>query len=408
MIQEQDVSGRSLSGMRWVGFFLAWLLGTALALHQPELCSATVYGGLAWLALLLWVVATRTGPLVGLLLGAGLAPVLLGFALTGMHGNWRVGQWLPTQLDGVNIDVVGVVAELPKVAAGGVRFVLAVESAQREGQAVQLPSRISLGWYRYQSAGDALDNSPLASPGPVKAGQRWKFKVRLKRPHGLVNPDGFDYELYLLERGLGATGYVRDQGAELVDGSAGFSVQSLRQRVKDAIVQHVPNPRVAGVISGLAIGDQSAIEREDWDLFRTTGIAHLVSISGLHVTMFAWMAGGVVYALWRRSTRAVLWWPARSAARWVGLLAAASYALFAGWGVPAQRTVWMLATVVLLQALGRRWPWPMVLLAAAVVVTGQDPWALLQPGFWLSFAAVGLLLASNSGSPQVAQAQKVP
>ena len=87
--------------------------------------------------------------------------------------------------------------------------------------------------------------------------------------------------------------------------------------------------------------------------------------------------------------------PVPLAARVGGLVAALGYAIFSGWGVPAQRTVWMLATVVLLQASGLRWPWLLVLLIAAVVVTALDPWALLQPGFWLSFMAVGLLMASS-------------
>ncbi|HEX6363770.1 MAG TPA: DNA internalization-related competence protein ComEC/Rec2, partial [Albitalea sp.] len=157
-------------------------------------------------------------------------------------------------------------------------------------------------------------------------------------------------------------------------------------------------PRAAGVLAALAVGDQSAIDRDDWELFRRTGIAHLVSISGLHVTMFAWLAGLAVGAAWRRSARACLAMPAPLAARWGGLLAAAAYAVFAGWGVPAQRTVWMLAAVTVLHALGKRWPWPLALLAAAVVVTVPDPWALLQPGFWLSFVAVGLLMASGGAA----------
>src|SRR5207237_3184093 len=114
-----------------------------------------------------------------------------------------------------------------------------------------------------------------------------------------------------------------------------------------------------------------------------------------HITMFAWLAGLAVAALWRRSERVTLWLPAPLAARWGGLAAASAYALFSGWGVPSQRTVWMLATVTVLQALGRRWTWPLVLLAAAVVVTLLDPWALLQAGFWLSFVAVGLLMSSS-------------
>ncbi|MEO7243850.1 MAG: DNA internalization-related competence protein ComEC/Rec2, partial [Rubrivivax sp.] len=147
-------------------------------------------------------------------------------------------------------------------------------------------------------------------------------------------------------------------------------------------------------LAALAVGDQGAIDRDDWTVFRRTGVAHLMAISGLHVTMFAWIAGAVVGGLWRRSTRLTLWHPAPRAARWGGLCAAACYALLAGWGVPAQRTLAMLAAVVLLQSLGRRWPTALILLAAAGVVALGDPWALLQPGFWLSFGAVALLLAS--------------
>src|SRR5205085_562194 len=111
--------------------------------------------------------------------------------------------------------------------------------------------------------------------------------------------------------------------------------------------------------------------------------------------VFAVLAGRLVAAAWRRSARGMHRLAAASAARWGGLAVASAYALLAGWGVPSQRTVWMLATVTLLQSAGLRWPWPLVLLAAAGVVSAFDPWALLQPGFWLSFMAVGLLMASS-------------
>jgi competence protein ComEC len=115
--------------------------------------------------------------------------------------------------------------------------------------------------------------------------------------------------------------------------------------------------------------------------------------------MFAWLAGLAVAWAWRRSLRLMLWRPVPVAARWGGLAAALLYALVSGWGVPAQRTVWMIATVVLLRSLGWRWPPGAVLLAAAVVVTLADPWALLQPGFWLSFVAVAMLMQADAGLP---------
>ena len=120
-----------------------------------------------------------------------------------------------------------------------------------------------------------------------------------------------------------------------------------------------------------------------------------MSISGLHITLFAWLAAWAVRTLWRRSTRLCLALPAPSAALVAGVLLAAAYALFSGWGVPAQRTVIMLATVALLQLSGRRWPWPQVWLLACAAVVLADPWALAQAGFWLSFVAVGVLFATN-------------
>jgi len=175
----------------------------------------------------------------------------------------------------------------------------------------------------------------------------------------------------------------------LLADAAGHTVDRARQAVRDAILLTVADARAAGVLAALAVGDQAAIGRDDWDLFRHTGVAHLMSISGLHVTLFAWLAALLIGPLWRLSPRLMLALPTPSAARWGGVRAAAGYALLAGWGVPAQRTLWMLATVAL------RWPATLLLLAAACLVTLLDPWALLQPGFWLSFAAVAMLMLSE-------------
>jgi competence protein ComEC len=164
----------------------------------------------------------------------------------------------------------------------------------------------------------------------------------------------------------------------------GHPVERARQSIRDAMLLRVGHEQAAGVLAALAVGDQAAIDRDDWDLFRHTGVAHLMSISDEHVTMFAWLAGQLIGLLWRRSDRLMLALPAPMAARRGGVLAAAAYALLAGWGVPAQRTLWMLVTVVLLRSTGLRWPPLLVLLAAAAVVSLLDPWALMQPGFWLS------------------------
>lgn len=367
---------------------LAWLGGIALQLQQPALWPVSWYVGLAIAGALLAAWGWRWQR--GLLL---LALLVLGFGWTGWRASERLAQALPAALEGQDLWVTGVVAALPHGSAVGTRFLFSVEGAQWRGQAVQLPPRLALGWYRGWH-----DEAGLGDPrDELRAGQRWRLPLRLKRPHGSLNPGGFDYELALFEQGVRATGYVRatpSQPAQRLDDAAGYPVERLRQAVRDAVFERIADPRVAGVLAALSIGDQGAIEREDWELFRATGIAHLVSISGLHVAMFAWLAGGLIGWAWRRSERLVLWCPAPWAARWGGVLAAAGYALLSGWGVPAQRTVWMLVVAAALATSGVAWPWLLVLLAAAAVVALLDPWALLQVGFWLSFVAVGLLMSS--------------
>lgn len=382
---------RQMSAGAAVVWALAWSLGVAIQLAQPALWPSTVYGALVGLALALTIVAGLRSVFF-----AALAAATLGFAVAGCWGGVAVQQLLSSEFEGRDIQVVGVVSGLPRELAQGQRFLFDVDEAQVDGQKVTLPRRLALGWYETRRGTNHVI--------PVKAGQRWRLQVRLKRPHGLMNPHGFDHELFLLEQGIGATGYVRDEAAQRL-GQPGWGLQPLRQWVRDAIAARVSDPRLAGVLAGLVVGDQSAIDRDDWALFRATGITHLVSISGLHVTMLAWLASAVAQFLWRRHPRAALWCPAPLAARWVGLLVAVAYAFFAGWGVPAQRTVWMLTVVTLLYSTGRRWPWPLVLLLAAVVVTALSPWALLQPGFWLSFTAVGLLMASDTTAAPSTPAQ---
>ena len=409
----------------------AWMLGivagAALQLQQPVLWGWTGDGVLAAVGCLLgggahlWgrrgsrLVASsgrglpmaRHAP-VALALGAGAAVM---FAVCGLRALDTATHGLAAALEGQDIRVTGTVAAMPQANEAGTRLRLEVETAKLGGAPVQLPERIDLAWYGGPPPADAEaeDDLPPRQLPPVRAGDRWTFTVRLKAPHGLRNPHGFDYELWLWEQGVQATGTVRagakDEAPVFLGTTWLHPVERARQSVRDAIVQRLARgaqdgdaaqARIAGVVAALVTGDQRAIDRADWDVFRATGVAHLMSISGLHITLFAWLAGLTVRALWRRSPRLCLAVPAPTAAAVAGVALAAAYALFSGWGVPAQRTVIMLAALALLQLSGRRWPWPQVWLLACAAVVVADPWALAQAGFWLSFVAVGILFATNS------------
>jgi competence protein ComEC len=397
----------TFSGGWLAGAGLGVLAGTALQLQQAELSHPVVHAaaavaGAVGLAVLVWRRLHGGHALALALLAAG----VLAWGATGWRAELRLADALAAGLEGRDIEVTGVVATLPVQRPDGVQFRLRVESARLDGQAVTVPGLVALGWYRGWH-----DDALVAGPQhELRAGQRWRFTVRLRRPHGQINPHGFDYELWLFEQGVRATGYVRITATtqasaqpQLLDPAAGHAVQRARQQVRDALQARLGDAPATGMLAALAVGDQASIAQDDWDVFRVTGVAHLVSISGLHVTMLVWLAAAAIGALWRRSPRLPLWWPAAQAGRWGGLLVGVGYAMLAGWGVPAQRTVLMVAIATVLPATGVRWPWPLVWGAAAVAVTLMDPWALLQPGFWLSFVAVGLLLAT--GSPDAAAQQ---
>ncbi|MGV3572313.1 MAG: DNA internalization-related competence protein ComEC/Rec2 [Ramlibacter sp.] len=375
---------------------LGSVLGPAWQLQQPQLWpwwgyAATCASGAAAFVLAAWLLPARWPQRLAVLLCAA----AIGAGVTGWRATAFLADRLQPALEGRDLLVTGIVAAMPQRNEAGVRFRFQVESARDGAGAVALPPKLLLGWYGTTEPA-AGPQRELPAPAP---GERWRFAVRLKAPHGHVNPHGFDYELWLWEQGVQATGYVRggarDPPPQRLAATWRRPVEQLRHRTRDAIFAQVADPRLAGVLAALVAGDQGAIERADWDVFRATGVAHLMSISGLHVTMFAWAAALALGAAWRRSPRLCLAWPAQHAALAGGLALATGYAVFSGWGVPAQRTVWMLAAVALLRFGARDWPWPWVWLLACATVVAIDPWALMQPGFWLSFVAVGVLFASD-------------
>jgi competence protein ComEC len=423
-----------LAPYKFFATLLAWVVGTWLQLLQTSLSDAAVYAyfvAIAFVSIACIAInnvaikaqKTRLNLQIWLLVCTCLASACLAFCVTGLRAVDYASHQLQAAYEGRDIEVVGVVSAMPHINDMGVRFQMDVESAKlrtplelvQSQEIVRLPSRISLSWYGgFFGAADATGDMATLQRKPMRIvpGEKWKMTVRLKAPHGNSNPGGFDYELWLWEQGIQATGYVRtsanDVAPERVKQTWQHPVEQLRYKVREAIFARFSASETypgafkhsseAGIVAALVTGDQQAIDRADWDVFRATGVAHLMSISGLHITMFAWAAVLVVGSLYRRSTRLCLAYPASHAASLGGLLLATGYAAFSGWGVPSQRTILMLAVITLLRLCGKRWPWPMVWMLACTVVVVADPWALLQAGFWLSFVAVGVLFATDFSS----------
>lgn len=326
--------------------------------------------------------------------------LLLGHGYAAWRAEQRLAQALPKAWEGEDIEIVGIVDGLPQRQQNGSRFAFGVQRVDTLG--AQVPERVSLAW----QIGWPDSERGVAVP-EVHAGERWRLTVRLRRPHGNVNPGGFDLEAWLLERNLRATGYVVVGGSNArLQPFAGRPldyVQRARERIRDRVAATVHDARSAAVLVALAIGDQSGLDDRQWSVFNRTGTSHLISISGLHVTVFAWLAAGAAFAVARRSTWLTARVPARRVAAAFGLCAAIAYVLLAGAEVPAQRTLAMLAVSTLGLWLARPGTGFLTWLWALVAVLSIDPWAVVAAGFWLSFAAVGLLIYAGDADVRPAR-----
>ncbi|WP_175115063.1 ComEC/Rec2 family competence protein, partial [Paraburkholderia solisilvae] len=279
----------------------------------------------------------------------------------------------------------------------GVRFLFNVEST--DAPVANFPRKLQLSWI--------AQDAPL--PQGLTPGARWRLVVRLKRAHGNANFGVRDTEAALFARNLRATGYVTRPAAALrLAGNAhgvGVTVDrwraALRARI-DSVLTDAPH---RGIVIALAIGAQDAVSAADWRLMRATGTSHLVAISGLHIGFVASLAAWLASAVWRRSgliggrfgTDWPLLLPAQKVAAPCGAVFAAGHAALAGFNVPAQRALWMLAVVALAYLSGRTVARSVVLAWALGLVLLIDPWAVLSAGFWLSFCAVAAILFAMSG-----------
>jgi len=382
------------------GAVVGFVIGAAWLQTQAALPARLLLWSLLALALLSCVAARRLRRNAARISAMVVCGVLAGFSWSGLYAAHYLSQQLPKSWEGRDVTVIGTVDSLPYAFPQGERFNFAVERVIAPAEAAAaIPRRIALSWYAASSGG----------MHPVRAGERWRLTVRLHRPHGNANPFGFDYEVWLLEQDLRATGYVRtDRDAALKNARLdafvpdfGNLVERCRGWLRKRIYAALPGKQYAGVIVALVIGDQRAVSQSDWKVFNRTGVGHLISISGLHITMIAGLFAALAAALWRRSffTRAELplLLPAQKAAALAGAAIALLYVLLAGFGVPAQRTLYMLGVVAAALWFGRIASISHVLCAALGVVVLLDPWSVLWPGFWLSFGAVAIILYATGG-----------
>ncbi len=308
--------------------------------------------------------------------GRPVACAIAGFVLAAGHGHLALARDWPCARDREQLQFEGRVVSPPEWRPGRADFDVATDrAARRRG----VPPRLRLSWYE-----------PDELPVP---GERWRFEARLRCRSGLANPGGSDRELSLLRSGLGATGYVAGASPRrLGGGPLAAPVAWLRDRIGGRIAEAAAGTRSVGVLQGLAVGLRGNIAPELNDAFVATGTAHLIAISGMHVTAFA-IAAHLLLRLGYRLHGRAAWsrhWPAAQALAVLAMTAA--YGLLAGASLPTVRTVAMVTVALALRAARRRVPVADVLCGAAVLLVALDPLAVTSAGFWLSFAAVAALL----------------
>lgn len=298
--------------------------------------------------------------------------LLAGFLFAFLRATLVLAAQLPANLEGRTVVVTGAVASLPESRSGVLRFNFRLLDSADSG--LPAGTLVRVGWYY---------TAPVLLPG-----ERWRLRLRLRRPVGFMNAGGFDYEGWLFQRRVRATGYVTEGPGTLKLAEAGpWQVDFRRHRLREQIRAVLQGSRFEPLVIALALGDQSGIAQAQWSVMIRTGINHLLAISGLHIGIVAAAAWWLLLRIWARIPGAALAVPAPWVAAVLASMAAAIYCALAGFSIPTQRSLVMIvigagAHVLRPAGLGR------ALALAAIAVLVLDPFSVLAPGFWLSFLAV--------------------
>ena len=339
------------------------------ALPDPMWCASLPIA--VWLAL----AKVRAGPLLA---------VAAGYTWAAFLAHVQMGSTLPAAVEGTDVEITGTVRGLPQADARRVRFDLDVDDGT--DSPISSGGRVRLSWYGART---------VPAPGSV-----WRLTVRLRKPRGWHNPGGSDYEGRLFARRVVATGYVKSgRRIGLAPVLSLARVDALRADMARSIRTALDGYGSEGLVRALAIGDRSGVSEERWRTLRVTGIAHLMAISGLHIGMAAGAAYVVARRAWTFLPRAALLVAAPQVAGIAAMVAAFGYALLAGFALPTQRALLMLAVVFASRLSKRCMPPSHALAFALVTVLAVDPHSVRSPGFWLSFVAVAVIVTALATRP---------
>ncbi len=302
--------------------------------------------------------------------------IICGFLWALFRADIILSNKLDRTIEGETVIVTGQVVSLPEIMDSGIRFEFRIDEMKSQaGVILKTPGKVRLGWYR--------ENVEL------KPGEHWRLHVRLKQPYGFSNPGGFDYEGWLFQHRIRATGYVRNKEQnDLLHSASSFSINHQRYLVRGLINKiHIADSEKAFVFA-LSLGDRSKISAKDWQTLMYTGTNHLLAISGLHIGLVAGLFFILGRWVWAFAGSLPLLLASQRFAALSGLSGALMYAAMAGFSIPTQRALIMLSVWMLSLFFNRRFASSDVIAVSLLAVLIIDPFAAMDVGFWLSFIAI--------------------
>ena len=378
--------------MRLIALF--FLIGNVLVQLRGELASLSVIAMFLCLSLgmtLLGAYNFKNSEKKLYFAGIALSAMIAGILASTYVAKNVLDKRLPESLEGQDLILQGKIIDIPDIRNDGTRFRLKVSQAyladnemHQEKTLLPVKGIVRLGWFQHVA--------------PLKAGEIWQFRARLKRPSGFVNPGGFDYEKWLFTQGISATGYVRSgkqaylAQIERLEEAPWWSVNHWRQVIQQRIQNVVANKEAASILSALVVAERSRLNDRQWQLFRDTGTSHLIAISGLHIAVVAGFAFLPIMLLWQLFPRLNERVPLRVAGSIAGVFFATAYALMAGFSLPTQRALLMVVIALVGLMSRRNYSASQILAVAMLAVLLLDPLAPMGASFWLSFVAVALIL----------------
>ena len=298
-------------------------------------------------------------------------------------------------LAGEQVIIQGTLVQPPRQREWGTYLVVEAQSVLvREGEKGPRRERPAQGRVRL------FLNAEAGSWPNLAYGSRIRFQTWLNPIRDFANqpPGGylFSFRRYLADRSIHLRGSLRNPAALMLlpePGGWGFwrLVEGGRARVQGLIRKSLPPPQ-AGLLRAVLLGDQDGLAREVQEAFQKTGMAHLLVVSGLHLTMVAFLAGFLLRFLLTRRTDLCLRFNLILLSRLLALVPVLAYALLSGLSIPTWRAFILVATAWSALALSRRLDGLSALALAGLIVTLFWPPALFDTGFQLSFTAVAVLI----------------